>query len=144
VTVIDCDPALAVNGRQKPAYSRDWMHLNAEGYRAVNALVRPVLEAVTKGGGRGQRPDPRGGGAVFAHVALARSQPCWSESLRLRGAPALRGWERDWGNRIAGDGTCRESLEVPEPKRGRPPKAPAELPAEPVPKRPRGRPRQEK
>jgi hypothetical protein len=53
VTVVDCDPVLAVNGRQKPAHSRDWMHLNAEGYRAVNALVRPVLEAVAKGGGRG-------------------------------------------------------------------------------------------
>jgi transcriptional regulator with XRE-family HTH domain len=33
---------------------------------------------------------------------------------------------------------------VQEPKRGRPPKAPAEVPAEPEPKRPRGRPRKEK
>jgi transcriptional regulator with XRE-family HTH domain len=33
---------------------------------------------------------------------------------------------------------------APEPKRGRPPKAPPEPPAEPEPKRPRGRPRKEK
>jgi hypothetical protein len=44
--------------------------------------------------------------------------------------------------------TCLAFLEepatIPEPRRGRPPKAPAELPAEPEPKRPRGRPRKEK
>jgi hypothetical protein len=33
---------------------------------------------------------------------------------------------------------------APEPKRGCPPKGPAEPPAEPEPKRPRGRPRKEK
>jgi hypothetical protein len=44
--------------------------------------------------------------------------------------------------------TCLAFLEepatLPEPKRCRPPKAPAELPAEPVPKQPRGRPRKDK
>src|SRR5947209_2767177 len=45
VTVVDCDPILAVKGRQNPAYSRDWQHLNAAGYQALNLLVRPVLEA---------------------------------------------------------------------------------------------------
>jgi transcriptional regulator with XRE-family HTH domain len=44
--------------------------------------------------------------------------------------------------------TCLAFLEepaaAPEPKRGRPPKAPTEPPAEPEPKRPRGRPRKEK
>jgi transcriptional regulator with XRE-family HTH domain len=38
---------------------------------------------------------------------------------------------------------CEEGP-APEPKRGRPPKAPADPPAEPEPKRPRGRPRREK
>ena len=31
------------NGRQKPAYSRDWQHMNTAGYRAVNELLRSWL-----------------------------------------------------------------------------------------------------
>jgi hypothetical protein len=61
------------------------------------------------------------------------TKPSWSTLLALARALGV---------------TCLAFLEapaaVPEPKRGRPPKAPAEPPAGPEPKRPRGRPRKEK
>jgi transcriptional regulator with XRE-family HTH domain len=45
---------------------------------------------------------------------------------------------------VSCDSFLREPAAIPEPKRGRPPKAAAESPAETEPKRPRGRPRKEK
>jgi lysophospholipase L1-like esterase len=45
VTVLDCDPVLKVNGERNQAYARDWEHLNADGYRALNRLLEPALAA---------------------------------------------------------------------------------------------------
>jgi lysophospholipase L1-like esterase len=48
VTVIDCDPVLTVNGQRNQAYARDWEHLNADGYRALNRVVEPALAAAVE------------------------------------------------------------------------------------------------
>jgi transcriptional regulator with XRE-family HTH domain len=61
------------------------------------------------------------------------SEPVWSTAIAL--AEALGVDLRAF---------LEQPAAVPAPKRGRPPKAAAELPAEEAPKRPRGRPRKEK
>src|SRR5262249_49551654 len=44
LTVVDCDPVLAVDGRLNPAYyAADRWHVNAAGYQALNEHLRPVL-----------------------------------------------------------------------------------------------------
>jgi lysophospholipase L1-like esterase len=43
LTVIDCDPALAVGGRMNPRYAVDTLHVNEAGYGALNQLIEPTL-----------------------------------------------------------------------------------------------------
>jgi lysophospholipase L1-like esterase len=45
VTVVDCDPAMMVNGRMNPAYARDAFHLTEAGYDALARIVEPQLKA---------------------------------------------------------------------------------------------------
>jgi lysophospholipase L1-like esterase len=50
VTVVDCDPAMAVNGRMNPAYARDAFHLTPAGYEALSRVIAPALEAALGSG----------------------------------------------------------------------------------------------
>jgi putative transcriptional regulator len=64
-----------------------------------------------------------------------RREPNWRGAIGLAGALGVSVEEAF--------ADCAETA-PPEPRRGRPPRAPTEPPAEPEPKRPRGRPRKEK
>jgi putative transcriptional regulator len=70
---------------------------------------------------------------TVSSLEQALYEPVWSTAVAL--AEALGADLRAF---------LQEPTTLPEPKRGRPPKAPAEPPAEPEPKRTRGRPRKEK
>jgi lysophospholipase L1-like esterase len=61
VTVVDCDPAMAVNGRMNRAYARDAFHLTPAGYDALARVVTPALEDALAGADaeRGGRADLR-------------------------------------------------------------------------------------
>lgn len=49
VHVLDCDSILTrEDGKRKPVYSSDFMHLNPAGYRAVNGLLSPLLESLAR------------------------------------------------------------------------------------------------
>jgi lysophospholipase L1-like esterase len=48
VVVVDCDARLRKGRRIDPALALDTLHLNPAGYRALNEVVRPVLEAVVR------------------------------------------------------------------------------------------------
>jgi len=48
ITVVDCDPLMAVDGRMNPAYARDAFHLTRDGYQALNGTVTPVLETLLR------------------------------------------------------------------------------------------------
>lgn len=43
LTLFDCDPVLAPGGTLDPRYAADTLHLNAEGYAALNAAIEPLL-----------------------------------------------------------------------------------------------------
>ncbi|MHC4948583.1 MAG: SGNH/GDSL hydrolase family protein [Planctomycetota bacterium] len=43
VLVVDCGPLAGADGRLRPAYARDALHLNEAGYAALDGIVRPVL-----------------------------------------------------------------------------------------------------
>ena len=54
VTVVDCDSLFAQDGRMKPRYELDTLHLNEAGYAALSDLLRPTLvRIVARLGGRG-------------------------------------------------------------------------------------------
>ena len=44
VTVIDCDPILAIEGRLNSDYAEDTLHLKSAGYQALNTYVQPIIE----------------------------------------------------------------------------------------------------
>lgn len=48
LTVVDCDPVLATEGRLHPAYAQDMWHLTPAGYQALNEATKPVLESVLR------------------------------------------------------------------------------------------------
>jgi transcriptional regulator with XRE-family HTH domain len=87
-------------------------------------------------------------------AGLTQSQLAERAGLHPQGVVKLERGEREpaWATFVALSRALGVELQafleepatVPEPKRGRPPKAAAEPPAEPEPKRPRGRPRKEK
>jgi lysophospholipase L1-like esterase len=52
--VLDCDAAVADASRTKPSYELDTLHLNPSGYKALNALLEPVLASLVQAGGSAQ------------------------------------------------------------------------------------------
>jgi lysophospholipase L1-like esterase len=48
LTVLDCDPALSVDGRMNPKFGSDSLHLSEAGYEAFNKTVAPVLSRVLR------------------------------------------------------------------------------------------------
>ncbi len=48
ITVFDADEIFAADGRMKPEYQLDDLHLNEAGYGALNRAVTPVIEAIAR------------------------------------------------------------------------------------------------
>lgn len=48
IAIIDCDTVFEENGRIKPEYAIDTLHLSAKGYEKLNSIVKPVIENVLK------------------------------------------------------------------------------------------------
>ena len=57
LTVVDCDKVLRSNGRMHPRYALDALHLNAEGYAALNARLTPLLESLLSPSSKESAPD---------------------------------------------------------------------------------------
>lgn len=48
VTIINCGRELSENGRIKPEYAKDTLHLSDMGYEKLNSIVKPVLEKIIR------------------------------------------------------------------------------------------------
>ncbi len=51
LTVVDCDPFFAVEGRMSAPYARDAFHLTAAGYETLNSKIGPILHPLLTGKG---------------------------------------------------------------------------------------------